>query len=292
MKLVVIVPFLNEEEHLPTLLRTLEQQTRVPDELLLMDDGSTDASADMATAFAARHAWARSVRRPPRAPERDRMYSAHELRAFERGLQAAADDWEIAVKLDADLAVTPELFGEMERRFAADAGLGMAGPYISTPDANGRLVRQRCPENHVEGEASFYRRECLESIFPLPAILGWDTIDEVRARMRGWRTAAIEIPGGDPIHLRRMGSYNGILGGFFPAGVAAYAYGAHPLHVVVAGMARLTERPLGLCGVSYVAGWVLAGIRNEPRAEPELRAFVQREQRRRLRRLLSARARG
>jgi glycosyltransferase involved in cell wall biosynthesis len=291
MKLLVIVPFLNEEEHLPTLLRTLEQQTRVPDELLLMDDGSTDASADMAAAFAARHSWARCVRRPPRAPERDRMYSAHELRAFERGLQAAAPDWEIAAKLDGDLAVTQELFAEIERRFAAEPRLGMAGPYISTPDAGGRLIRQRCPENHVEGEASFYRRQCLESIFPLPAILGWDTIDEIRARMRGWHTAAIEIPGGDPVHLRRMGSYNGILRGFRRAGLAAYAYGAHPLHVLLAGIARLTERPFGLCGVSYVAGWVLAGIRHEPRAEPELRAFVRREQRRRLRRLLSARAR-
>jgi glycosyltransferase involved in cell wall biosynthesis len=292
MKLVVIIPFLNEEEHLPTLFSTLEQQTRFPDELLLMDDGSTDASADMAAAFATRHTWARAVRRPPREREPDRMYSAHELRAFERGLQEAADDWEIAVKLDADIAATPELFGEMERRFAADPRLGTAGPYISTPDANGGLVRQRCPENHVEGEASFYRRECLESIFPLPAILGWDTIDEVRARMRGWRTAAIDIPGGDPVHLRRMGSYDGILRGYRRAGLAAYAYGAHPLHVLLAGVARLTERPLGLCGVSYVAGWVLAGIRKEPRAEPELRAFVHREQRRTLRRLLSTPARG
>jgi biofilm PGA synthesis N-glycosyltransferase PgaC len=292
MKLVVIVPFLDEEEHLPTLLRTVEQQTRLPDELLLVDDGSTDASPDIAAAFAARHAWARGLRRPPRPPERDRMYRAHELRAFEWGVEEARADWEIAAKLDADLELTPQLFAEMERRFAADPRLGTAGPYISTRDANGRLVRQHCPENHVEGEASFYRRECLESISPLPAILGWDTIDEVRARMRGWRTAAIAVPGGDPVHLRRMGSYDGILRGFRRAGLAAYAYGAHPLHVLLSGVARLREKPLVLCGVSYVTGWVLAGLRHEPRAEPELRAFVQREQRLRLRGLLTFRDRG
>ena len=287
LRLTVIVPFLNEEQHLPTLLASLEEQRRTPDELLLVDDGSTDGSPKIAHEFTMRHAWARVLRRPPRPPERDRMYRAHELRAFEWGLDHVEQRWDVAAKLDADLRLTPELFAEIERRFEADPRLGMAGPFLSTVEADGTLVRQNCPSWHVEGEASFFRRECWEAISPLPPFLGWDTIDEVRARMNGWRTEAGEIPGGDPVHLRRMGSYDGVLRGFRRAGLAAYAYGAHPLHVVLSGVARARARPLFLCGLSYVLGWGLAAARREPRAEPELRAYVRDEHRARMRRLLA-----
>ncbi len=100
--------------------------------------------------------------------------------------------------------------------------------------------------------------------------------------MHGWRTASFPIPSGDPIHLRRMGSHDGLLRGYRRAGLAAFAYGAHPLHVLAAGVNRMCDRPLLLCGLNYLVGWALAALRRVPRAEVELRRFVRREDRRRL----------
>jgi glycosyltransferase involved in cell wall biosynthesis len=287
MKLVVIVPFLNEEDHIGTLLASIAAQQRLPDRLLLVDDGSTDSGPALATEFIETAGYAELVRLPRRPPERDRMVRAHELRAFESGL-ALADDYDVVAKLDADLELPPDFLAELERQFEADPRLGMAGAYLSAAGEDGTLRRQRCPPEHVEGENTFYRRECLADIWPLPPILGWDTIDEVRARMKGWRTSSVSVPSGDPVHLRRMGSHDGVLRGYRRAGLAAYAYGAHPLHVLLAGIDRMRETPRVVAGLNYLAGWLMAMIRRVPRAERELRRHVRAENRQRLRRLRPA----
>ena len=277
MKIVAVVPFLNEQEHLGTLLASIERQQCPPSRLLLVDDGSDDRSPAIAAEFAARWGFATLMQRPRRPRERDRMVKAHELKAFEWALARAGADWDVAGKLDADLLLPPDFFLELERRFAADPRLGLAGAYLQSPDDAGVLRRQRCPREHVEGENTFYRRQCYDEIAPLPPILGWDTIDELRARMHGWRTESVEIPSGDPIHLRRMGSYNGLLRGYRRAGLAAYAYGAHPLYTGLAGVSRMADRPYVLCGVNYLAGWVGAAAGRAPRAEPAVRRYARAE---------------
>jgi biofilm PGA synthesis N-glycosyltransferase PgaC len=287
LRLLVIVPFLNEAEHLPIFLASLEAQQRLPDRLLLVDDGSTDGSSELAASFSATETYARVARRPPRGPERDRLAAAQAWRAFCWGLERADAEWDVVAKLDADLRLSPGLFAEIERRFLAHPRLGMAGAYLSQLGRDAVPRRQPCPAWHVEGPNKFYRRACLEQISPVPAILGWDTIDETRAQMRGWRTEAIAVPAGDPVHLRRMGSYDGVLRGYRRMGVAAWAYGSHPLHVLAAAANRLGDRPAGLSGAAYLAGYVCAAVRRAPRGEVELREHVQRAQLVRLRRALT-----
>jgi hypothetical protein len=291
MKIVVIVPFLNEEQHIAVMLDSVSAQQRLPDHLLLVDDGSSDGGAQIAAEFVRRNPYATLLRRPVRPAERDRMARAHEWRAFERGLASTERDYDVVAKLDADLKLSPGFLAELERQFEADPWLGIVGAHVSAEGPDGELVRQRCPPEHVEGATRFYRRRCLEAIWPIPPILGWDTIDEVRARMCGWRTASVAVPSGDPVHLRRVGSYDGVLRGYRRAGLAAYAYGAHPLHVLLAGASRMRDRPIPVCGLHYMAGWALAALRRVPRAEPELRRFVRSEHRLRMRSLVLGRVR-
>ena len=107
-------------------------------------------------------------------------------------------------------------------------------------------------------------------------------IDANRARLRGWRTESVPIPGGDPLHLRPMGAQDGLLRSFRRWGMAAYALGEHPLHVFLHGVQRMGERPFVIGGLNYLVGWSLGTLRRLPRAEPELRAFVRRQQLRRI----------
>lgn len=289
MILVVVVPFLNEEHYLPGLLSAIASQTRPPDQLFLVDDGSVDRSRQIADQFASEHPYVRVLAGPIRPPERDRLAHAAELQAFQWAVDNIEGAWDVVGKLDADIFLPPGVLSEVERAFHADQRLGMAGPYLSVR-RDKSLVRQRCPPDHVEGEATFYRRQCYADIAPLPAILGWDTMDEVRARMRGWRTASFEVPGGDPLHLRRMGSHDGLLRGYRRAGWAAWGYGSSPVLVLLAAISRMRDRPVIIAGANFFVGWALAAARREPRAEPELRKFLRREQGQRLRRLLSRRS--
>jgi biofilm PGA synthesis N-glycosyltransferase PgaC len=292
LRLLVVVAFLNEAEHLGTFLASVDAQVRLPDRLLLVDDGSTDESGEMAARFVAGRPYARLLRRPPRPPDRDRLAAGQPLRAFAWGLERADVAWDVAAKLDADLRLPPDAFAEIERCFLADPRLGIAGTYLSQLEPGGALKRQRCPDGHVEGPTKFYRRECLAQISPLPALLGWDTIDETRAQMRGWRTTSTAPPNGDTVHLRRMGSYDGVLRGYRRMGLAAWAYGSHPLHVLAAAANRLRDPPWPLCGAAYLAGYLMAAARRTPRGEAELRAYVRHQQSARLRTTLAAASAG
>jgi biofilm PGA synthesis N-glycosyltransferase PgaC len=281
MNLVAIVPILDEERHLPELLASIAAQTRPPDRLLLVDDGSTDASPDLAEAFAREHPYATAIRRPNRRLAADRLADANEMRAFAWALEALDEPWEVAAKLDADLRLAPGTLASIESRFRDDPRLGIAGPPLHSIDEAGRDASHRTRPEHVEGATKFYRRACLDEISPIPPILGWDTIDEIRARMRGWRTAG--NVGDEPVvHLRPMGAHDGLVRAFRRWGACAYGYGEHPLHVLLIALRRARERPLLLGGASYLWGWALAGMRRAPRAEPELRAYVRRDQLRRI----------
>jgi glycosyltransferase involved in cell wall biosynthesis len=283
MTLALVVPFLNEERYLPQLLDSLLSQCRRPDLLLLVDDGSTDRSRELAAEFADAHHWARVVRRRPRPSERDRLARAAELRAFESGLDALDDPYDVVAKLDADMSLPPNLLYEVGWRFRADPHLGITGPYVSRIEPDGARRRQSCPPGHVEGHVKFYRRACYDQIAPLPATLGWDTIDEVRARMRGWRAESFELPGGDPEHLRRMGSHDGILRGYRRAGLAAYGYGAHPAYVLLSAAVRAPESPWLLCGAAYLVGYATGVVWRVQRADPNVRAALRKEESARIR---------
>lgn len=278
----VIVPFLNEERYLPKLLESLAAQRDAIDQLLLVDDGSTDASPRIAADFARAHDFARVLQRPRRRAESDRLATAAELVAVQWALERLEEPWDVFGKVDADIWLAPGTIAELRRAFEADPTLGMAGAHLSEPGRDATLARKPSGPGHVEGATKFYRRRCWEEISPLPAILGWDIIDELRAQMHGWRTASFAIPGGDPVHLRLMGAHDGLLRAHRRWGAGAYAYGEHPLHLALVAARDARRSPALLGSLNFVVGWAVAALRRAPRAEPELRAYVRRDQLRRI----------
>ncbi len=288
--MLLVCCFLNEERHLPELLSSMVAQERRPDRLLLVDDGSTDASAQIAGDFAAEHDFAVLLQRPHRPQARDRLAQAPELRAFHWGLEQVDEPFDLIGKIDGDLRLTADTLAHLERSFAAEPRLGLAGPHLSELDPSGLAQRDVAPPGHVRGALKLYRRECLEQIEPIPEILGWDTADEIAARMHGWITRSESIPGGDPLHLRPTGAQDGTVRAFRRWGECAWGYGAHPLHVLGGAARRIPERPRLIGAVNYAAGWAAAGLRRAPRVDADVRAFCQEEQMRRLRGLLRPRA--
>jgi biofilm PGA synthesis N-glycosyltransferase PgaC len=276
--LAMVICFLNEAEHLPTLLDSLSRQTEPPDQVLLVDDGSTDGSEMIAARCAASWPHVRALRRPPRPAETDRLAQAPELQAFAWGVTRLTPGWDIVAKLDGDLKLSADLCESVRDEFAADERLGIAGSYLSLITPDGELQREPHRPDHVRGATKFYRRACFEAIEPLPAFLGWDTVDELRARQRGWTTRSFSPAAGDTIHLRPTGAHDGRLRAYRRWGQCAWAYGSHPLWVVLGALRRTRRTPYILAGASFWWGWAAAGLRGYPRAESQLRAYTRREQ--------------
>ena len=285
--MAVVISFLDEERYLPRTLASVARQTRPPDRLLLVDDGSHDRSADIAADFCQRHDYALTLRRERGEIGSDPLAGAAELRAFQWGLARIDVAYDLVAKLDADIELTPLTLATLEARFEEDPRLGMAGAYLSVIEPGGGRRRERNPPYHVRGPTRFYRRECYEQVVPDVYVTGWETIDEVKARMLGWRTASFEMPDGDPLHMRPTGARQGTLRGFRRDGLGAYAYGAHPLHVLLGAANRARDRPYVLGSLSYLTGWGLGALRRIDRADPSVRRFARTEQLRRIRRRLS-----
>ncbi len=286
--LAVVVSFLNEERYLPVLLESIAKQTEAPAQLLLVDDGSTDASAQIASDFAAAHPYARALRREKRLAETDRLVNAPELSSFTWGITQLEPGWDVVAKLDGDLELSKSLFADVRAAFASDPRLGITGSYLSTRSSSGELRRERNPSYHVRGPNKFYRRECYDQIVPLPGFLGWDTIDDLSARRLDWSTRSFTPLAGDAVHLRPTGAYDGGLKAYRRWGRCAWGYGAHPLWVLLGGLRRGAQRPFVLCGINYIWGWLSAGLHRYPRAAPELRQFCRAEEMARLRAGISA----
>lgn len=283
MIIVTVVPFLDEERHLGQLLESLAQQTRPADLIVLVDDGSTDASRDIAERFSNGRPDVIVLARAGRAAQSDRLAAGGELLAFEWAVAGLHEHWDVVGKLDADIRLTPRTIETIERALLDDPQLGIAGTPLAERGGDGKLRRMHSRPEHVHGATSFYRRACFQQVMPLPAIAGWDMIDTPRARMAGWHTATIEIPDGDPVHLRPMGARDGLLRAFRRWGRGAYTVGEHPLHVALLTLRRVREPPAVLGALNYLCGWLQAAVTRVPRAEPELRAYVRADQLRRIR---------
>ena len=124
------------------------------------------------------------------------------------------------MKLDGDIELKPDYFRELIERFAADPALGLAGGVLDEPTADGGFRRIQIPRVHVHGALKLYSRECFEAIGGVQERLGWDTIDETYARMRGF--TAWSFPDLVSIHHRPLGSADGTVRGHARHGECAY----------------------------------------------------------------------
>jgi len=282
-RLLLITPARDEAEHLQATIDSVAAQTRPPDLWLIVDDGSTDATPRIAARAAAEHSFVRALAAPAR-PERggDGLAIAAEARAF----NATLADVDLARfthvgKLDGDVELPPPYFERLLGHFAAEPGLGIAGGQLL--EDHGRGWRPTSiPPHHVRGAVKLYSRECFVAIGGIEEMLGWDTIDEVRARMHGWSTRS--LPGVDARHHRPVATRAGALRGRARHGQTAYILRYGAWWVGLKSLKVSLARPYGLTGLAFLYGYARAVARREPRVEDErFRRFVAAELRRRVR---------
>jgi glycosyltransferase involved in cell wall biosynthesis len=279
---VIVTPARDEEAYLETTIASVAAQTVLPAEWVIVDDGSQDATGQIAGEASRHHSWISVVHRPNRG---FRKPGGGVVEAFDAGLQELeAEGWDFLVKLDGDLALPPDYFARCLKRFHDNPKLGVGGGVIHH-QIDGRRVLEEHPLFHVRGATKIYRRACWEDIAPLFAGPGWDTLDEVKANMLGWQTYSFpEIP---IVHQRVTGMANGYWGNSVKNGRAGYLIGYHPLYQLAKAAAWLRRWPYGLQSLGLLWGFFggylqqLPQIPDEPLIrylrDQQLRALLGRE---------------
>jgi len=281
---VLVTPARNEAARIGATLASVLAQTVRPLRWVIVDDGSTDGTAQQVRALAQGQPWIELLSLPPR-PVRE---FAGKVRAFEAGrARLAALDYEVIGNLDADITLGPRHFETLLAHFARDPRLGVAGsPYAEDPGHPERHAYSHAGANleHVSGACQLFRRACYEAIggyLPLPGG-GIDTAAGLAARALGWRTRTFtEVV---CLHHRPVGTAErGELAARVQRGVRAWSFGGHPLWELLRGLADMRRPPFVLMGTAHLAGYAWAACRGSPRVlPPALQARHRREQMHRL----------
>ena len=109
--LSVIIPARNEAQNLPAILASLKSQTRIPDEIICADDGSTDETAAIAAGFGVR---VLSLHDKPEG-WLGKSWACH------KGAQAASGD--LLLFLDADITLGPRAIEKLLATKSARPGV-------------------------------------------------------------------------------------------------------------------------------------------------------------------------
>jgi glycosyltransferase involved in cell wall biosynthesis len=277
MKYVLITAARNESAFIERTLQSVVTQTQPPERWVIVDDGSTDETPQIAAKYVKAHPWIELVHRPKRS---DRSF-AGKAYAVQAGWERVQDlDFEVVGNLDADVSFGSDYMAFVMERFEADPALGVGGtPFTEEGGYDSTRDSFEGP-NYVAGPCQLFRRACWQDIggYVPNKAGGVDWIAVMTARMKGWTVRA--YPERRFHHHRSMGTaQRSQLSSMYSYGEKDYYLGGSPLWQLFRCAYRMAKRPYIMGGLALGTGYFTAALRRMPRAvSPELMRFHRAEQ--------------
>jgi glycosyltransferase involved in cell wall biosynthesis len=283
---VLITPARNEEAFIEKTMESMVHQTVLPVKWVIVDDGSTDRTAEIVENYAKRYPWIELIRRPPR---KDRNF-AGKVYSFNDGFERIQGlDFGLVGNLDADISFAPDHFEFLLGKFVEDSALGVAGTAYTQEDWDSTRDSFE-GQASVHGACQLFRHQCFLDIggYQANPTGGIDWIAVTTARMKGWKTR--NYPERRFHHYRTMGTAErSQLGAAFDYGGKDYFLGGSPVWELFRVGYRMTKKPILFGGMALLLGYCWAAVQRVERpVSRELMRFHRGEQMRKLRIIVSS----
>ena len=204
MKISIVIPAHNEEAFLEKTLQSLVEQTLLPENIIIVDDQSSDGTAAIASDFAKKHPFITLVKTNSSEAH---LPGSKVINAFHKGLDLLENDFDIICKFDADLIFPKDYLETIQNIFETDPKAGMAGGFCYIQKNGEWVLENLTDKDHIRGALKAYRKACFRDIGGLKPSMGWDTVDELLAQYHEWKI--VTDPNLRVKHLRPTGfTYN------------------------------------------------------------------------------------
>lgn len=257
----IITPIKNEIENIQKTINSVVNQFILPFEWIIIDDGFNDGSEIIIGNAAEKYNWIKVIKCEANIL---RDYSSRVVFLFNFGYEHLSKKVDFISKLDADVSFEPTFYKNILEAFNNNPKLGIA---------SGHLTINRIPKNMktrftcTRGATKIYRTTCLEDIGGIISFQGWDTLDNVAARSKGWEVAIISEYFE---HLKEEGSkvgnkyYSSFRSGFYNRSIP-YLWS----YFLAKILSKITSRPIIIGSFLQLAGYIKGRYFNNVRPFPE-----------------------
>lgn len=269
MKYYIVIPSYNEEALIALTLQSLISQTILPSKIVVVNDNSTDKTADIVLEFAKENPFISLVNK---TSENIHLPGSKVIQAFQKGYETLDENYDIIVKLDADLIFPPNYFETIITHFQSDSKIGMAGGFCYIEKNGGWILENLTDKDHIRGALKAYRKETFEQIGGLKPAMGWDTVDELLCKYYNWKVVtdkSLKVK-----HLKPTGAnYNKTAR--YKQGEAFYTlgYGFVITAIASAKLAIMKKKPLLF--LDYIMGfWKAKAAKKTMLVTPDQAQFI------------------
>jgi glycosyltransferase involved in cell wall biosynthesis len=258
MNYYIVIPAHNEEAFIALTLQSLLSQTLLPKKIVIVNDNSTDKTAEIVLDLAKENPFITLVNKTSSAIH---LPGSKVIQAFHKGFETLDNDYDIIVKLDADLILPDNYFERISSIFEKDPKVGMAGGFAFIEKNGDWILENLTDKDHIRGAFKAYRKELFVQMGNLKPAMGWDTVDELLAKFYGWKVVtdtSLKVK-----HLKPTGAnYNKTAR--YKQGEAFYTLGYGLLITTIASLKLALMKRKPLLFFDYIQGFWKAKKANTP----------------------------
>ncbi|MGL2994228.1 glycosyltransferase [Flavobacterium sp. TSSA_36] len=258
MKYYIVIPSYNEEALIGLTLQSLISQTVLPSKIVVVNDNSTDRTADVVLEFAKNNPYISLVNK---SSENIHLPGSKVIQAFEKGFETLDDNYDLIVKIDADLIFPSNYFETIIKHFQSDERIGMVGGFCYIEKNGEWILENLTDKDHIRGALKAYRKETFQQIGGLKPAMGWDTVDELLCKFYNWKVVTDES-----LHVKHLkptgASYN--KAARYKQGEAFYSLGYGFIITSISSVKLAIRKGKPLLFIDYILGFWKAKSSGKP----------------------------